>query len=183
MKGVIFVLFCCVVKDADQLLIILSQDEFAVKDYRNSRVKTSTVLSIPWRSMMPPYDMVEKRQILLEGTHTNISWFLSLSVFKERFCSGKQLRRTQQGNRVVTVLSTTSQPPSLQLSLRRCCPVLDIRQLPDLIFIVSWASCSQRCHSRSRWTGSGAIEMVDNVEKCSITSFQHRVLWSNLPLV
>lgn len=42
-----FVLFCCVLKEADQLLIISSQDEFAVKDYGNSRVKTSTVLSIP----------------------------------------------------------------------------------------------------------------------------------------
>lgn len=55
-----FGLFCCVLKEADQLLIISSQDEFAVKDYGNSRVKTSTVLSIPWRSMMTLYDMVEK---------------------------------------------------------------------------------------------------------------------------
>lgn len=70
---------------------------------------------------MSLYNMIEKCQIVLEGTHTSISWFLSPPVFKENLVSAKQIRSNQQTNRVVTVLSTPSQPPPLQLSLIRCC--------------------------------------------------------------
>lgn len=39
-----------------------------------------------------------------------------------------------------------------------------------------------QCDSRSRWVSPGAREMTDRMEQCSITTFQSRVLWSNLHL-